>query len=435
MRRDRDDVGLVDLRELVGLGGRRAGHARELLVHAEVVLEGDRGEGLVLLADLSALLGLEGLVQALRVAAPLEHAARELVHDQQLAVADDVLLVLAVERVGLERLDQVVDQVAVDVEVEVLDAERLLDLVHAALGGRRGAVLLVDVVVLAVLQRGHDAREAVVGVGRGLRDAGDDQRRPRLVDEDRVDLVHDAEVVAALDAVGQAHGHVVAQVVEAELGVGAVGGVGGVRLAPLGLGHHRADHADADPEEVVERAHPVGVAAGQVVVDRDHVHAAPGERVEVDRGHAGEGLALAGLHLGDLAAVEDHRADQLHVEEAHAEHPPARLADDREGLGARIVRPWRRRRGARGTRRSWPAARRRSASPSRARARRSWHTCDCMAFIARPSPTRRTLLMRSVLMQRLAPSWARLVHGSAGVIGDLPRGPEPRATPPGAIRP
>ena len=184
--RDRGDVGLVDLRELVGLGGGRARHARELLVHAEVVLEGDRREGLVLLADPQALLRLERLVEALGVAPALEHAAGELVDDQQLAVADDVLLVLAVERVRLQRLDQVVDQVAVDVEVEVLDAERLLHLVDAALGGRRGAVLLVHVVVLTRLQRRDDAREAVVGVGRRLGDAGDDERRAGLVDEDRV---------------------------------------------------------------------------------------------------------------------------------------------------------------------------------------------------------------------------------------------------------
>ena len=232
--RDRGDLGVVDLRELVCLGRRRARHARELLVHAEVVLQRDRREGLVLLPDPEPLLGLQGLVEALGVAPPLEHPARELVHDQQLAVADDVLLVLAVEGVRLQRLDQVVDEVAVDVEVEVLDAERLLDLVDAALGGRGGAVLLVDVVVLVLLEGRDDPREAVVGVGRRLRHARDDQRRAGLVDQDRVDLVHDAEVVAALHAVRQADGHVVAQVVEAELGVGAVGHVGRVGLRGAG---------------------------------------------------------------------------------------------------------------------------------------------------------------------------------------------------------
>ena len=66
--RDLDDVEAVDVEELVGLGGGGAGHAGELLVQAEVVLEGDRGQRLVLGLDLDALLGLERLVQAFRVA-------------------------------------------------------------------------------------------------------------------------------------------------------------------------------------------------------------------------------------------------------------------------------------------------------------------------------------------------------------------------------
>ncbi len=51
---------LVGAHELgrLGLGG--AGHARDLLVHAEIVLQGDRGQGLVLGLDLHAFLGLDG---------------------------------------------------------------------------------------------------------------------------------------------------------------------------------------------------------------------------------------------------------------------------------------------------------------------------------------------------------------------------------------
>src|SRR3546814_10673671 len=40
--RDRDDAEVVDLVELAGLGHRRTGHPGELLVQAEVVLQGDR---------------------------------------------------------------------------------------------------------------------------------------------------------------------------------------------------------------------------------------------------------------------------------------------------------------------------------------------------------------------------------------------------------
>ena len=61
---------LVDLVELLGLGYGRAGHAGQLGIHAEVVLDGDGGEGLGLLLHLDVFLGLDGLVQALGVAPP-----------------------------------------------------------------------------------------------------------------------------------------------------------------------------------------------------------------------------------------------------------------------------------------------------------------------------------------------------------------------------
>ena len=43
--RDLDHLEPVDLAELGGLGQRRAGHAGQLGIHAEQVLEGDRGQG------------------------------------------------------------------------------------------------------------------------------------------------------------------------------------------------------------------------------------------------------------------------------------------------------------------------------------------------------------------------------------------------------
>ena len=84
--RDRDHVELVDLVELVRLGHGRAGHARELLVELEEVLERDRGERLVLFLDLDPLLGLDRLVQAVGPLAAGHQPAGELVDDHDLAV-------------------------------------------------------------------------------------------------------------------------------------------------------------------------------------------------------------------------------------------------------------------------------------------------------------------------------------------------------------
>ena len=224
----------------------------------------------------------------------------------------------------------------------------------APLGGRHGLVLLVVLVVVVglgavaaelrlrvhlrdALERRSEPRQLAVHVARLLGSAGDDQRRARLVDQDVVDLVHDAERVAALHDLLQRAGHVVAQVVEAELRVGAEGDVGGIGLAPLLGAHVVLDHADLHAEHVVDGPHPVGVAAGQVVVHRHEVHALAGERVQEHRERGRESLALAGLHLGDRPVVEHHAADHLHVVVAHAERALAGLAAEREGLVQQVV--------------------------------------------------------------------------------------------------
>ena len=184
--------------ELGGLGHGRTGHAAELVVEAEEVLQRDRGERLVLLLDLDALLRLDRLVHALVVAAAGQDAAGVLVDDQDLAVHDDVVLVELEQLLGLERVVQVADERGVDRLVEVVDAEPVLDLRDAGLEDADGALLLVDLVVLVEREALHDLGELDVPLLRLVGRAADDQRRARLVDEDRVDLVDDGEVVAAL---------------------------------------------------------------------------------------------------------------------------------------------------------------------------------------------------------------------------------------------
>ena len=153
----------------------------------------------------------------------------------------------------------------------------------------------------------------------------DDERRPRLVDQDRVDLVDDGVVVPALHPVLGPHDHVVAQVVEAELVVRPVGDVAAVRLPPRLVVDVVLDDANGQPEIAQDLADPLRVAPGQVVVDRDQVAALAGERVQVERQDGDQGLSLAGRHLGDLALVQHDPADQLHVVR---DHLPARLLPD-----------------------------------------------------------------------------------------------------------
>ena len=68
-------------------------------------------------------------------------------------------------------------------------------------------------------------------------------------------------------------GHVVPQVVEAHLVVGAVGDVGGVGGLALLAGEAVDDQSHLQAQEAVDLAHPLAVALGQIVVDGDDVDA------------------------------------------------------------------------------------------------------------------------------------------------------------------
>ena len=179
------------------------------------------------------LLGLERLVQPFRIAPARHHAAGELVDDDDLAVAHDVVLVALEQLVRAQRLIDVMhDGDVLDVVERVAleqagVAQPLLQLLHAGFGEVDGALLLVDLVV-GLVERRDVGVDGVVEVGAVVERTGDDQRRARLVDQDRVDLVDDGVDMAALHHVLEPVLHVVAQIVEAELVVGAVGDVAGV---------------------------------------------------------------------------------------------------------------------------------------------------------------------------------------------------------------
>ena len=339
--RDRDHVQVIDLVELARLGQGRAGHARELLEHAEVVLVGDRGQGLVLLARSQALLDLDRLVQTVRPAPAGHLATGELVDDDDLGavlpVLDHVLLVEGVDRVGAQGVLDEVRPVLVAGRVEGVDADHLLGLDDARLQQVGGLLLLLDLVVLLGGQGAGDLVGQLVLVAALLGGPRDDQGGARLVDQDRVDLVDDRVVEVLLDLLLHARLHVVAQVVEAELVVRAIDDVHGVDRLPLPGAHVGLDRADGHPQVLEDGRHPGRVAPGQVVVDRDQVAGVARQGVEVERQGRDQGLALARHHLGDGAVVQDDAAHQLHVVVAQAQGALGGLAHQGEGLGQDVI--------------------------------------------------------------------------------------------------
>ena len=108
-------------------------------------------------------------------------------------------------------------------------------------------------------------------------------------------------MLVALHEVFGLCGHVVAQVVEAELVVRAESDVRGVCSAAfLRVGFSLVDAVNGQSVELVERAHPFRVALCEVVVDSHNVHTLASERVEEHGERCDECLALTSSHFGNV---------------------------------------------------------------------------------------------------------------------------------------
>src|SRR5712671_4977520 len=134
IRWNHDNVKVVNLAEFGSFGFRGTGHAGKLFVHAEVILEGDRREGLIFALDLDAFFGFNGLVQPVGPAAAGHLAAGKFIDDDDFAVFVDVVDVNFVQRMRAQGLVDVVHRVDIGGIGHIGQAEEALALVKAFFG-------------------------------------------------------------------------------------------------------------------------------------------------------------------------------------------------------------------------------------------------------------------------------------------------------------
>src|SRR5262249_31254799 len=269
-------------------------------------------------------------------------AAGYFVNDDAFSIAHDVVLVALKKLVRAERLIDVMNDgnvfhVVKRVSLELTGiAQPLLKPLHPRFGQRDGSLFFIDLVVGLVELR-NVAVDRVVEFGPVIERAGNDQRRARLIDQNRVHFVDDGIDVTPLDHILQPVLHVVAQIVEPKFVIGPVRDVAIISLLALLILKPMHDDADGKTKEIVDLSHPLRVAFGEIVVDRDDMHAASRDRVEIDRKSCDQRLAFAGLHFRNLALVENHAADQLNVEMTLTERALRGLADRSEGRNQQLI--------------------------------------------------------------------------------------------------
>ena len=203
-------------------------------------------------------LGFNRLVLAIAPATAGHHTAGELINDHRFAIANDVVDVLDEQILGLEGIGDVVGPGVLGIK-QILHPQHLLSLGEALISEGAAALLLVDLVVTFGSIPSFPISAARVSAcatwaacwyfswgrctwpemikGVRLHRSGSSQPRRSRSTETHVERLHDV------------CGHVVPQIVEAQLGVGGVGDVAVVVAAPFLRTHVLLDQANRKAEK------------------------------------------------------------------------------------------------------------------------------------------------------------------------------------------
>ena len=120
--------------KLFRFGVGSAGHSGQFAVHAEIVLEGDGGQGLVLIFNLDPFLGLDGLMQAVRPAPSRHKTTGKLINDHYFAVFHHIIHIKLVHGMGPQSLIDMMQDFDIARVVQVVYLKQFFDFKNTLLG-------------------------------------------------------------------------------------------------------------------------------------------------------------------------------------------------------------------------------------------------------------------------------------------------------------
>ena len=334
-RRNADDLEAVHLAEFRGLCRGRASHAAHAGIKGDEVLDRNRSEDPALLLQADAFFELEGRLQFRRPSTVGHDATLQLVYRPHRIVRDEVIDIPREQPVSVKGVVNRAKQRLLIGVIEVAAVEGGLHLRGALRRELHGSAVLLDREIDPHGERTHEPVRTRREGDRIGRAAGNHERNARFVDEDRIDFVDDRRCKRTVHELGGVQRQTVAKVVEANFGGRGICHVRSVRRPPFVGGHRPVNGRDRQPHPVIDDPHPLGVAAGQIVVGGQHVHALAGTRVPGDRRHRRERLPFARRHLDDVAFGKRDGGANLDVEHGEPEHPGRDDRGCRDDFGKR----------------------------------------------------------------------------------------------------
>ncbi len=219
--------------------------------------------------------------------------------------------------------------------VQVDATERFLDFACPVLGQVDIAVIGIGGKVLVgvlVANKLSDQPDDLQPRRLTMCGSGQHQGHQRLVDQHGVGFVDESHVwIGRYQVIDISH-QLIAQYIEANLVDRGIGDITVICGPALVRGRVRGDPADRQAHRVQQRAHPLRIAAGQVIVNRHDVHVPAGQRITGGRDRPGKGFALTGGHLDHVSGEHAQRAKQLHIKWSQPGPPLGGFPGNREKL-------------------------------------------------------------------------------------------------------
>ena len=203
------------------------------------------------------LLGLNSLMQAVRIPSSRHNTSRKLIYNQNFAVLNHIVLVSEHQIVGPQGKDNIVLNLQILWIRQILDMEEILYLLHTVLCQVHHLVLFIynkvpclrDVLAHNGIQLG----ELAGGLsshqlpGQHIADliqlsgfaalAGYNKRSPGLVDQYGVHLIDNGKIQFPQHHLLFVYSHVIPKIIKSQFIVGHIGDIAGISLFPLLRSH------------------------------------------------------------------------------------------------------------------------------------------------------------------------------------------------------
>ena len=169
-------------------------HTCKFIIHSEIILKSNRGEGLVFVFYFYIFFSLKRLVQTLAVSTARHQTAGKFIDNYNSTVLYNIINIPFEKSMCFQRLIDVVEKFDIFRIKQVVHLQNIFSFCHPFLCQNSGTCFLVYSEILIQFKARDNAVHMVVEVGRFFRRSGYNQRGPCFVDQYTVYLVNDAKI-------------------------------------------------------------------------------------------------------------------------------------------------------------------------------------------------------------------------------------------------